>query len=208
MSQPGNVHYRIQLKIKRQDHIIAERFADIVGYEHERIFDETYLLKENNKIRGTNSSRVFFGCRIMWRDLEKLGIFDFKNSGKVPRITKKLINEAKIKNPFGDLMSTDEGRLSLIFLNGFYNGDGNYSGGMSARILNSKKEFFEEIREFFNIPSTVRQNSKGLRDKDTDQIIWKPRYQLYLSPDIFNQILLSYNLSLQRKRPDGYKNYL
>ena len=82
-----------------------------------------------------------FGCKPMWYDLKKLGIFNFKNSGKVPHIVKQLINMAQLKNPSGQLISSKEGRLALNFLMGFYDGDGNYRGGMSARILNSKKTF-------------------------------------------------------------------
>ncbi|MBA7668195.1 hypothetical protein ES703_76304 [subsurface metagenome] len=83
-----------------------------------------------------------FGCKPMWYDLKKLGIFDFKNSEKVPRIIKQLINKAKLKSPFGQLISSKEGRLALNFLMGFYDGDGNYRGGMSARIFKIKYSKF------------------------------------------------------------------
>jgi hypothetical protein len=205
VSQPGNKHYQIQLKLKREDRIIIERFADAIGYDHERILDETYLLKEGGNIRQINSSRVIFGCKPIWHDLEKMGIFDFKNSGKVPHIIKQVIDEAKSNNPSGQLITSYEGRLALNFLMGFYDGDGNYRGGMSARILNSKKKFLEEIADLFDIPNNVNVNAKNYIDKNTFQIIWKTRYQLHLGTDIFKQILLSYETSLDRKRPDAYK---
>ncbi|MFX1427384.1 MAG: hypothetical protein ACFFBE_13090 [Promethearchaeota archaeon] len=205
VSQPDNKHHQIQLKLKREDRKIVERFADAVGYDHDRILDETYLLKEDGNIRQIHSSRVFFGCKPMWHDLEKIGIFDFKNSEEVPRIIRHLVTEAKSVNPNGKLISSIEGRLALNFLIGFYDGDGNYRGGMSARILNSKKKFLEEIADLFDIPNSVKVNAKNYIDKNTYKIVWKTRYQLHLGVNIFEQMLLSYNESLQRKRPNSFK---
>ncbi len=206
VSQAGNTHYQIQLKLKREDRIIVERFANAIGYDQERIFDERYLVEnDNGEIRPTYSSRVIFGCKPMWYDLKNLGIFDFKNSGKAPRIIKQLINMAKRKNPKSQLISSKEGQLALNFLIGFYDGDGNYRGGMSARILNSKKTFLEEIVDLFEIPNKVNINAEKYIDKETNKVIWKTKYQLHLGTDLFNQMLLSYEKSLERKRPENYK---
>lgn len=206
VSQIGNTHYQIQLKLKREDRIIIEKFANAVGYDQDRIFDDLYLFEnEKGEIRPIHSSRVIFGCKTMWYDLENLGLFDFKNSGKVPCIVKRLISKAKLKNPNGKLSNSKEGLLALKFLIGFYDGDGNYRGGMSARILNSKKLFLEEIANLFEVPNEVKVNAKKYIDKETNKIIWKTRYQLHLGTDLFNQMLLSYEDSLQRKRPENYK---
>ncbi|MHA1192748.1 MAG: hypothetical protein ACTSP9_10690 [Promethearchaeota archaeon] len=67
---------------------------------------------------------------------------------------------AKLKNPNSQLVSSKEGLLALKFLIGFYDGDGNYRGGMSTRILNSKKIFLEEIVDLFDIPNEVKINVK------------------------------------------------
>ncbi|TKJ22684.1 MAG: hypothetical protein CEE43_05505 [Promethearchaeota archaeon Loki_b32] len=134
VSQYGNKHYQIQLKLKRKDRIVVEKFATAVGYEQDRIFDETYLYKdENGELRTILSSRVFFGCKPMWFDLVKLGILKFKYKGHVPYIIKDLISQARKANPDGKLILTEDGRLALNFLMGFYDGDGNHHGGMSAR---------------------------------------------------------------------------
>jgi len=101
-----------------------------------------------------------------------------------------------------------EGRLALNFLTRFYDGDGNYRGGMSARIINTKKEFLEEVADLYEIPNKVHLNNEKRIDKKTNKILWKTKYQLHLSPDIFKQMLISYKNSLQRKRPEGYKNDL
>ncbi|MHA2391843.1 MAG: hypothetical protein ACXAEX_07725 [Promethearchaeota archaeon] len=146
-----------------------------------------------------------FGCKPMWHDLKNLGIFDFKNSGKVPRIIVQLINKIKLKNPKNQLISSIEGRLALNFLIGFYDGDGNYRGGMSARILNSKKKFLEEIIDLFNIPNEVKINAEKFINKSTNKVVWKTRYQLHLGTYLFKQMLLSYENSLSRKRPENYK---
>lgn len=206
VSQYGNKHYQIQLKLKRKDRIVIERFATAVGYEQNRIFDETYLIKdENGELRTIYSSRVIFGCKPMWLDLERLGIFEFKNYGLVPHIVKDLINRARKENPHSKLIQTEEGRLALNFLMGFYDGDGNHHGGMSARIVNTKKSFLDEIVDLYRIPNNVNVNNKRKVDKKTQKVVWKTRYQLSLGPELFEQMLLSYENSLQRKRPDNYK---
>ena len=48
--------------------------------------------------------------------------------------------------------------------------------------------------------------AKKVTDEKTGRINWKTRYQLHLGPEIFRQMLLSYENSLQRKRPDQYKH--
>ncbi len=207
-SQIGNLHYQIQLKLKRKDRLIVERFATAVGYEHGRIYDESYLFKDKNGDFKINySSRIIFGCKPMWHDLKRLGIFEFKNHGMVPQTIKDLINRSKAKKPDGQLIETREGCLALRFLLGFYDGDGNYRGGMSARILNSKKIFLEEVADLFSISNEVNVNAKKEFDEKTGKINCKTRYQLHLGPEIFRQILLSYENSLQRKRPEEYKRH-
>jgi len=42
-------------------------------------------------------------------------------------------------------------------------------------------------------------------DKTTNKVVSKTRYQLHLGTDLFKQMLLSYENSLQRKRPENYK---
>lgn len=202
VSQPSNKHYQIQLKLKRGDRIIVERFAKAVGYELDRIFDETYLFeKDDGEIRPIHSSRVIFGCKSMWHDLQKLGIFEFKNHGRIPQIIRKLVNEAKDKNPDGKFIDTREGILSLAFLIGFYDGDGCHRGGLSAIITNSKKLFLEDVRNIFGILNSVSRSAKEVVDDTSGEIIWKTRYQLYLGTNLFNQMLIAYKNSLQRKRP-------
>ncbi|MFX1310221.1 MAG: hypothetical protein ACFE8C_11025 [Promethearchaeota archaeon] len=204
ISQFGNTHYQIQLKLKKEDRVIVERFAFAIGYDHNRIYDETYLRKdENGKLRKINSSRIFFGCKPMWLDLERLGIFEFKNEGKVPHIIKELIAKARKKHI--KLIKSIEGRLALCFLLGFYDGDGNHHGGMSARILNTKRRFLEEIVDLFGIPNEVRISNKKKLDEKTHKEVWKTKYTLYLGPEIFEQMLLAFKNSLKRKRPEKYK---
>ena len=91
--------------------------------------------------------------------------------------------------------------MALQYLLGFYDGDGNYRGGYSARILNTKKVFLEEIKEIFEIPNKVVLNAKEKVDTKTGTIIWKARFQLSLGKDLFKQMLYSKRTSLKRKRP-------
>ncbi len=206
VSQTGNKHYQIQLKLKREDRIIVERFAKAIGYDQERIFDEIYLAEnENGDITPTYSSRVIFGCKPMWHDLKKLGIFEFKKNGRIPQVIRELINTAKKKTTNARFSDTREGRLALSFLIGFFDGDGSYRGGLSAIILNSKKFFLEDVKDIFEINNDVKVNAKEVFDEKTGEIAWKTRYRLSLGTDLFKQMLLSYENSLQRKRPENYK---
>lgn len=101
----------------------------------------------------------------MWLDLERFGIFEFKNYGHIPHIVKDLINRVRKENPNGKLIKTDVGRLTLNFLMGFYDGDGNYQGDMAARILNTKKGFLDEIVDLYRIPNNVNVNNKRKIEK-------------------------------------------
>ncbi len=103
----------------------------------------------------------------MWRDLESLGIFQFKIDGELPNIIKLLNTEAKKKNPNGKLKETKEGRLALMFLLGFYDGDGHWDGGMAAVIYNTKKKFLLQVKQYFESPNNVRQIYKGLIDEES-----------------------------------------
>jgi len=80
-------------------------------------------------------------------------------------------------------------------------------GGMSAIIVNSKKEFLQRIAELFEIPNEVKIHSKKVFDEKTGKIKWKTRYRLSLGPELFKQMLLSYKNSLQRKHPMEYKSH-
>jgi len=206
VSQDGNTHYQIQLKLKRGDRIIVESFASAVGYEYNRIFDEVdFIEEESGEFRTIRSSRVIFGCKPMWKDLKNLGIFEFKNESKVPHIIKDLINQAMNEISITKLNQTREGRMALDYLMGFYDGDGSYRGGYSAAIYNSKKLFLEEIKDLFEIPNKISVNSKEKIDKKSGEIIWKTKYRLHFGSDLFKQLLNVRKDSLNRKRPNDLK---
>jgi len=95
------------------------------------------------------------------------------------------------------------GRVALAFLLGFFDGDGYYSGVKSARIYANSKQFLEHIKDLFNIKNRVCE------DKTPGETLWvfdeiyisKGMYSLALGPKLFEKMLKSYNLSMQRKRP-------
>lgn len=200
-------HYRIVIKLQRSDRKIIERFAKFVGFDIERINDGITLFRnERNELKAFENSIIRFCCKTMWRDLESLGIFQFKIDGELPNIIKSLISEAKRKNPSGNLKETKEGRLALMFLLGFYDGDGRWDSGMSAVIFNTKKQFLKQIKQYFESPNDVRRVFNGLIDKETGALIQKPGWALYLGPVLFDGILSSYDNSLRRKRPPSFQS--
>ena len=199
-------HYRIVIKLQRSDRKIIERFARFVGFDIERISDGVDLFRnERKELKTFENSIIRFCCKTMWRDLESLGIFQFKIDGELPNIIKLLNTEAKKKNPNGKLKETKEGRLGLMFLLGFYDGDGHWDGGMAAVIYNTKKKFLLQVKQYFESPNNVRQIYKGLIDEESGEIKHKPCWELYLGKDLFDGILSSNYNSLQRKRPPSYK---
>jgi len=199
-------HYRIVIKLQRADREIIERFAKFVGFDVERINDSITLFRnEKNELKAYENSIIRFCCKTMWQDLENLGNFQFKDDGELPNIIRSLIKKAKKKNPNGTLKETKEGRLALMFLLGFYDGDGHWDGGMSAVIYNSKKQFLKQVKQYFESPNEVRRGFRGKIDEETGELIQKPGWVLYLGPDLFDGILSSYVNSLQRKRPPSYR---
>ncbi|TKJ22683.1 MAG: hypothetical protein CEE43_05500 [Promethearchaeota archaeon Loki_b32] len=63
----------------------------------------------------------------------------------------------------------------------------------------------KEIVDLYQIPNNININRKRKIDKKTQKVVWKTCYQLFLGPELFEQMLLSYKDSLKRKRPENYK---
>ena len=139
----------------------------------------------------------------MARELYDNGFFSQSSEErKLPETILSEIKEADSISNNGP--ETNSGAIPLSFLLGYYDGDGNYRGGRSARIYSSSKEILEEIK----IAYKIKNNVNPLRPKlEADEIIEDSKYYITPGPKLLEQMLKTYKDSMQRKRiPDKLLN--
>ena len=146
---------------------------------------------KNGNIKPYHYAYATFRCKPMAEQLKTLGFLEFK-AGKIGLldIVKNAILKAKSTGKsWGE---TQEGKNALSFLTGYYDGDGNYRGGRSARISSNNIKLLNEIKEFYGSPNNPYSSKKR-----------EGEYTLTLGPDLFIATMISYSESMDRKRPKG-----
>ena len=188
--------HKIQFKLSKLDEERVKKYAKDIGYPIEKIQEILEIKEYKGEKKIFNALRLWFGCKPMAKDLKELGFIGFKLGIEgIPEIVKSLILRAKQISRKNKTFwyETAEGRCALAFLLGFYDGDGTYNGGMSARIYNTNKKFLEEVRTYYGIENIIREVRRS--KKSNKQI-----YYLSLGPNLFRAMLESYKLSMIRKR--------
>ncbi len=199
----GQKTYEISFRLKRGDRERVEKFAKFTGYDLNQIKDSTEFYRYKGEIRQTEMSKVRFTSKIMAEELYNNGFFSQSSKErKLPEIILSRIKEAESIGK--NLSESKSGAIALSFLLGFYDGDGNYRGGRSARIYSSSKELLEEIKDVYKIKNKVNP----LRPNFGEDVIKKDSmYYITPGPDLFEQMLKTYKDSMQRKRiPDKLLN--
>ncbi len=211
----GRKRYDIQLQLSSKDENLLRKFADFVGYDRERI--SHYKVRSKKVPKYFSVSRIYFGSKEMHEDLTKLGIFDSKGQmerRQVPQsIVSKIIEAKKIDN---NLSRSEQGRIALRFLLGFFDGDGWYDVKSNGRavIYSSSKPFLEQVKSLYGVKNKVQEKPpKDVSSDDLEEINIagkekkaKPSYWLTLGPKLYYQIISVYNGGLKRKRPQGFQN--
>ena len=202
-------NYKISFSQRLRDADRVAFFADSMGFDHNRIYYGNHIhYDESGNLRIDKYSEAQFYCKEMIRDLDRLGFFQFKHDGELPDIVKLFITKAKrevSKNPSLRLSDIYEGRIALTFLLGFFDGDGTHRGGMSAKITNTKKTFLDQIVQYFECKNKVSLSYEEVIDDETGEIVRKRVWELYLGAELFQELLLSYDNSMVRKRPENFR---
>ena len=144
----------------------------------------------------------------MAKQIDKLGFQGSKADQKyIPDYVVQAIKNAKemSKQTNLDWWLTTPGKVALAFLLGYYDGDGQYIGGRSARIISGSKPFLEHIKEIFGIKNRVLTKAAiGEVVLMFDHyIISKGAYSLALGLELFDMMMNSYKDSMKRKRPQN-----
>lgn len=205
---------------RRGDHAISfsqatldeesvEAFADFIGFDRSRIYYNKPSFRKNSKgeIKKYLSTVVSFRSRIMNKRLQELGFFSSKDERKsVPDFVKQAIVLAKVEaGRIGIHWSqTEYGKIAHAWLLGFFDGDGSHHGGYTAILTAGSKELLLEIKFLFESPNIVRTVVEpGTKVMVFDKLtIATGSYRLTLGPDVFKRILVSYQYSMERKRPN------
>jgi len=198
--------YWISLELAVKDTDRLEEFAKAVKFPLDRIKFRTRYQWYKGKLKGHEFARLQFGCKEMAKDMDDLGFQGSKADQKfVPDYVVQALKEAKklAKQANLDWWLITPGQVALAFLLGFYDGDGTYEGGRSARIYASSKPFLEHIKGLFGIKNKVLTTVAPREDAWVfdQKYISKGVFSLSLGPKLFDMMMNSYKDSMKRKRP-------
>jgi len=202
----GGKDYTIQFSQKVQDEESVIKFAEFIGLDRISFNIPAFRKDANGEIHVYYKTMVQFVSKLMHKQLQELGLFGSKSERKgVPNFVREAVNLAKedAANLNVHWSQTYYGKIAHAWLLGYYDGDGNYRGGYSARVKASSKDLLLEMKELFEIRNEVRTiNEKGdsfvVYGKETISLGY---YALTLGVDVFRHMLSSYIYSMKRKRP-------
>jgi len=172
-----NKHGGLQIEIGLKDEILVIRFANTIGFERNNII---YKKRINDKGTETRTILITFQDSCFTGHLLDKGLI----VGKKSRL---------IKLPdFGDIHTNQVRKLYLAFLLGYFDGDGQQS---SSRIYSNSYKLLSQIKNKFNIESKISRQ-KYLTKKGYE----RNKYMMFLTAELFNEMLNNYQFSLIRKR--------
>lgn len=168
-------HGGLQIEIGLKDEILALEFAKTIGFKQSN-------LKYRTRINDSKSKTVLitFQNSYFTGHLIKKGFPIGKKSGVIT-----------LPN-FGDIQFKNIREQYLAFLLGYFDGDGQQG---SSRIYSNSYQFLYQIKEKFKIKSKI--SKWNYMTKDGNQ---KTKYMIFLTADLFNEMLYNYKNSLKRKR--------
>jgi len=172
ISKRGSLRIEIGLK----DEQLLYRFAKSIGFNPDNILYKNRLQNgvEIKTCRITFQNSFFIKC-LLNKGLVK---------GKKSRV---------IKLPeFGNNKQKAVRELYLAFLLGYFDGDGSQG---TSRIFSSSIQFLLQIKKLFNLKTKIG-NRKHITADGSEILV----YSLFLTADLFNEMLNNFHYSLKRKR--------
>lgn len=168
----------IQIEIGLKDEILVIRFAKAIGFELSNI-------NYKGRIRDDNSSETI------------TILINFQDSRFIGHLINKGLNMGKksefiILPDLGDIYNKRVRELYMAFLLGYFDGDGEEG---SSRIYSNSYKFLYQIKKKFRLDSKLSEQKYMTKDGDE-----KTKYMMYLTADLFNEMLHNYDFSLKRKR--------
>ena len=149
---------RLGIEIHKKDEILIQRFAKAICFN----LNHKYTRKNGNHVY------IRFSNKEIIRDLKSHGLKKKKSAILYLPVLKSI-------------------ELSLAFLLGFYDGDGQQG---TTEICSSSLQFLKQIKIKYGIPFDIRiKKNQG-----------KDYFYLTLGASLFNRMMSNYELSLPRKR--------
>ncbi len=186
-----------ELKYGDRNRVIA--FAKAVGIEPTRVRDRIGIYERDGEFIQFKKSYLSFSARPFTENFQANGFLDFKAEGIFPQFVKDLIETALEQGEH--LSDSNEGKIALAFLLGFYDGDGSLDpNSRYARIYNTKKEFLLEVKSLYGIDNDIHMVKKEVFDEQTGKIVHKSVWALGLGSEFLNELMKSHQNSLRRKR--------
>ena len=167
----------VQIEIGLKDEILVIRFAKAIGFELSNITYKNRI--KDDRSETTTVLITFQDSRFIGHLLEK-GLVMGKKS------------EFIILPDLGDIHNKRVRELYMAFLLGYFDGDGEEG---SSRIYSNSYKFFYQIKKKFKLDSKISEQKYMTKDGDE-----KTKYMMYLTADLFNEMLYNYDFSLGRKR--------
>ncbi|MBA7660158.1 hypothetical protein ES703_68157 [subsurface metagenome] len=195
----GLYNGRITFALHAHDYDRIIKFAKAIGFDLSRIRDiwskPNYYKTKSGEIHiypPSPIAMVQFGCKEMYKQLrdELRMVTSGQKNKDVPSIIKNLIGEAKRQSSFW--YDTLTGKKAIAWLLGYFDGDGEEG---SSRIYSNSYKFLYQIKKKFRLNSKISKQKYMTKDG-----VEKTRYMMFLTADLFNEMLYNYDFSLRRKR--------
>lgn len=193
-------YYRMGIQLSRKDKKILFKYCEDIGLNPKYIKDRDAGSDFSEK--RYPMSEIRWGDQDFAQDLINLGMEYEYNEEKGRRV----------KTP--RLPDLGNRVLMLVFLLGFYDGDGTRgynkeTGRIRPRIASSDVEFLIQVKEYFRIEYQISSTEIEKLNIRTKKIVKISGSRLNIGIELFKEMLKSFDKSLERKRVpleffDGY----
>ena len=184
-----NYRYTFKFELNSIDRERLVKLAYLIGLDTERIKDRKKIYYDaNGKLKIKEYSYIQFKSKRMIKDLLRNGYSSSVMGAGLSEIIKIMDEE-----------------LALVFLLGFFDGDGTWYGGRSAEIYSSNKIILIDIKKKFKIKYPIRTTKEAVIDKLSGKKIHRAAHRLTLGADLYEKMMKNYAYSIERKRAPQFR---
>ena len=181
--------YTFKFELNSLDRERLVKLADLIGLDTERIKDREKIYHDaNGNLKIKEYSYIQFKSKRMIEDLLRNGYSSSVMGAGLPEIIKRANED-----------------MALIFLLGFFDGDGTWYGGRSAEIYSSNKMILMDIKKKFKIKYPIRTTKEPVIDKLSGKTIHRAAHRLTLGADLYEKMMINYAYSMKRKRAPQFR---
>ncbi len=181
--------YTFKFELNSLDRERLVKLADLIGLDTERIKDRKRIYHDaNGNLKIKEYSYIQFKSKRMIEDLLRNGYSSSVMGAGLPEIIKRANED-----------------MALVFLLGFFDGDGTWYGGRSAEIYSSNKMILMDIKKKFKIKYPIRTTKEPVIDKLSGKKIHRAAHRLTLGADLYEKMMRNYANRMKRKRAPQFR---